>query len=199
MEVIERSTQDKDEIDLNPYYGGTRYKRKNLEETYYSKRFQKINALLQKAHMVKHDFADYIDPRKSPKFNSPAKKKFGRRNPDDLIEAEEIDFIANMTKMAWNKSLRRDMPKEVRFCYKFDPPLIRCLIYYICYNTKMGVDYEALEPFDIFNEGERSGSPQKMVKEVAKEFGSDKNLLVEDSPKLLHSLLCKQMRSSVDG
>ena len=54
---------------------------------------------------------------------------------------KERDQIRKLRHENWNKNLRKIIPAQIRFGYDFDAPLLRALVYYICLNTKLGIEY----------------------------------------------------------
>lgn len=71
-----------------------------------------------------------------------------------MIDSDEAAMIEMMTQMTWNKNLRKTMAKQLSLQVKFDPPLIRALIYYITQSvSRSGKDYDKIENFTFGEDG----------------------------------------------
>jgi hypothetical protein len=115
-----------------------------MEASLEAPQFEKLAALLHKAEEIKSGFDFEKDDDEYSSNDLPGTTN-GRPNPPNrnkfFVPLRDQEVIKKMQKEKWNINLRKVMPKEIRFEYDFDLPLFRALIFLVCYNRRLGIDF----------------------------------------------------------
>lgn len=115
-----------------------------MEASLEAPQFEKLAALLHKADEIKSGF-DYDKDGDECSLTELPGTTNGRPNPPGrnkfFVPLRDQEVVKKMQKEKWNINLRKVMPKEIRFEYDFDLPLIRALIFLVCYNRRLGNDF----------------------------------------------------------